>query len=136
VTSPACANKVVNSSCVVNREKFRTDTLASILTASYELTSLMKKPPAHNRVGGYHTTQIQLFVLNCSVQCTTLQSGRCSGVIQSNYLIKGRVCLCCRQPYIGVGGFSLIAHDDKGVWHGSKIVCGKPVLSNHGTRSA
>src|SRR4026209_862156 len=69
VTSPACANKVFNSSCVVNRERFRTDTLTSIMTTSSELTSLMKKPPAHNVVGGYHTTQIQIFVLYCSVQC-------------------------------------------------------------------
>src|SRR5215207_4262258 len=32
-----------------------------------------KEPPAHNRVGGWGSTQIQLFLLNCYVQCTTLE---------------------------------------------------------------
>lgn len=83
-------------------------------------------PPTLNRVGGYISTQIQLIVLNCCNQCTTLQSSEmhvCDSMpemrqitnlepmIQSNYLIQGRARLSCRQPYIRVGGSCLIAHD-------------------------
>jgi hypothetical protein len=59
-----------------------------------------------------------------------------SGVIYSNYLIKGRVCFYCRQPNIWVMAFCLGIDDCKGVWHGSKIVCGEPVLYDDRTKSA
>ncbi len=51
-----------------------------------------------------------------------------SGVIYSNHLIKGRVCFYRRQPNIWVTAFCLSIGDCKGVWHGSKTVCGEPVV--------
>jgi len=59
-TSPACVNSVFNSSWVVDLDRFPTYNLASIITAFSGLNRLTNEPPAHNRVGGQDTTQIQL----------------------------------------------------------------------------
>src|SRR5688500_13823037 len=60
-TSPACLNSVFNSSWVVDLDRFPIYNSTSIYCCFLRPDRLKNEPPAHNRVGGQCTTQIQLF---------------------------------------------------------------------------